>query len=76
MGSICYLSRPKTFQVGTQYLFLEHPSYSPSYVQQVRMSHVEFEAYDVCPALIIVRNGSGERFRCQRDQLFTIDDLV
>lgn len=64
------LYRPITFHIGDQYLFMESPFHLTSLIQPTRQRLVNFEAYDVCPALVIVRNGNGKRWRCPRDQLF------
>ena len=36
---------------------------------------VQFVAYTSCPALVIVRDGSGKKIRVQRDDLYTSGDF-
>jgi hypothetical protein len=70
MKSNQYLIRPNTFHAGDQVLHLESPPYNATLAKPVKITPVLFVAYDVCPAFIIVRNGSGKHWRCPRDQLF------
>jgi hypothetical protein len=68
--------RPKTLSIGVQYLFLDVPVINGIQPKPETMSLVNFEAYDVCPAFAIVRNGSGKRWRCERSLLFIHQKLI
>jgi hypothetical protein len=70
------LIRPKTFDPGRQYLYIELPACLGTFLLPLKRYRVNFEAYDVCPAFIIVKNGSGERWRCARERLFIPENPI
>jgi hypothetical protein len=69
--NISKLFQPKTLKWGEEYLYIETPPRPRAQALPDKMSRVIFLAYDVCPAFVIVRNGSSKRWRCPRHHLFT-----
>lgn len=60
------LTRPRRMEVGGTYLWRE-----PSKAGDVDGSRpVILVSYDPCPALLIVRDAEGKRWRCPRDEIF------
>jgi hypothetical protein len=63
------LSRPKTLVEGKRYLRREDaksgrcPTFHP----------VVFISYCACPAFVIVREGEGRKWRCLREEIFTLE---
>lgn len=60
------LKRPHTLVEGHTYLWLEDTASANGRSSQ----RVTFISYDPCPALVIVRDKDGRRWRCPRDQIF------
>ena len=63
-------NRPQTFDQGQLYL---HQENSLKGARQTRTA-VIFISYTACPALVIIRDKSGNKKRCSRDDLFILDD--
>lgn len=70
------LVRPNTFQRGIPYFYSDETQAPGSFVNPRKMTPIRFVTYDVCPAYIIVKNGSGERWRCPRDNIYEVFALV
>jgi hypothetical protein len=60
------MKRPHTLEKGHAYLRLEATASTNGRPSQ----RVTFISYDPCPALVIVRDEDGRRWRCPRDQIF------
>ena len=60
------LERPRTLEVGREYLLLEHngDGHGPAVMR------VRFTSYDPCPAFVILRTEWGKKRRCLRDDVF------
>jgi hypothetical protein len=67
------LSHPETLVEGMRYIRREdtRPSMEPI------LRGVTFVSYCACPELVIVQDEEGKKYRCLRQQIFTIkmDDL-
>lgn len=64
------LNRPQTFNQGQFYLYRENLLEG---ARQARTA-VIFISYTACPAFVIIRENSGNKKRCSRDDLFILDD--
>ena len=60
------ITRPETLTEGQGYLLLENNVSE----NEMTISPVTFVAYTPCPAIVIVRNGEGKKWRYPRDKLF------
>ena len=64
-------TRPDTLIKGHTYLL----RVSGNNGSAATYSPVEFISYDTCPAMVIVRNTTGQRFRCPREDLRRLPEL-
>lgn len=62
------LTRPYTLERGKRYLRGENGKAG----EGASLQPVIFVAYDPCPALVVVQNGDGRRWRCPRDEIFVV----
>jgi hypothetical protein len=64
--------RPKSLQPGTRYLLrVQARQGSRSVFTPIRVIK-----YDPCPALVIVQDGAGRRWRCPREDLYQAPLLI
>jgi len=66
MKATAKLTRPRRMEVGGTYLWRE-PSKAAD-LDGCRL--VILVSYEPCPALLIVRDAEGKRWRCPRDEIF------
>ncbi len=67
MNGNSYDMRPFTLVEGNTYLLRMQGSASP----EATYFPVVFVNFDSCPAMVIVKNSEGHRFRCTRADLFS-----
>lgn len=60
------LTRPRRMEVGGTYLWREASRAGNA----GRCRPIILVSYDPCPALLIVRDAEGTRWRCPRDEIF------
>ncbi len=66
MGPSIGMIRPRILHPGARYLlWARGPRMSRSVFTPVRVLK-----YDPCPAMVIVQDGSGRRWRCPREDLY------
>lgn len=65
------LKRPETLEEGKEYLWQENTrsANGPS-IQQVT-----FVSYHPCPAFVVVQDEEGKRWRCLREEIFTLETI-
>ena len=61
------LFHPDTLVVGEHYLYVDRCNVGARLVSL----DVQFVAYTACPAIVVVLDGSGEKARILRDDLYT-----
>lgn len=61
-------TRPKSLERDKLYLLrVDHPN-----TERKTVSAVFFSSYTSCPAYIIIKDQSGKKIRCSRDNLFVL----
>ena len=71
MCDILSATRPGTLVEGHLYLLRVNGASGSGELY----SSVEFVSYDACPAMVIVRDTAGRRYRCPREDLFGLPEL-